>query len=212
MFGEMLLTRRVRSDEKKNEYLEIICRESERLSQLIENVLDFSAVERGKRTYDLRAVDLEAVVQRAIDAFRYRAEREGTTVSMKAEKALPPVDADEQALVLAVINLLDNAAKYGEGSPIEVSLAAGKDEAIIKVRDHGKGIDEADLRRVFERFYRGAGHEGARGSGIGLSMVKHIATAHGGVAWAHNHPAGGAVISIALPASRRERLDDSEAH
>ena len=211
MFGEMLLTRRVRSDEKKNEYLEIICRESERLSQLIENVLDFSAVERGKRTYDMKTVDLNAVVQRALDAFRYRAEREGTTVKMRADEGLPKVEADEQAIVLAVINLLDNAAKYGEGSPIEVSLTAGKDEAIIKVRDRGKGIPEADLRRVFERFFRGSGHEGARGSGIGLSMVKHIASAHGGVAWAHNHPGGGAVVSIALPARRPERLDGAEA-
>jgi two-component system phosphate regulon sensor histidine kinase PhoR len=208
MFGEMLLTKRVRDEAKQQEYLEIICSESERLSSLIENVLDFAALERGKRTYEMREAELGDVVQRAIETFHYRFEREGAAVRLSRVGAPAHARADEQAITLAVINLLDNAVKYAGGSTVEVTVETLADEIQIRVRDHGRGIPPADLERVFERFYRSQTAGRARGSGIGLSLVKHIAEAHGGRARADNAPGGGAVVTLSVP--RRDpavRLD-----
>ena len=204
MFGEMLLTKRVKSPEKQQEYLEIICRESERLTALIENVLDFAALERGKIRYDLRERDVAEVVSRAIETFRYRIEKEGTEVHLERRGAQTSVALDEQAILLAVINLLDNAVKYGEGSVVEVVVDSTPREVQVRVRDHGKGIPAKDLERVFERFYRAQGTT-ARGSGIGLSLVQHIVAAHGGRAWAEHAPGGGAIVAFSLPRLKRAR-------
>ena len=117
MFSELLLTKRVSSPAKQQEYLEIICLESERLSVLIENVLDFAALERGKRTYDMHPGDIKDVVTRAVDAFRYRAERDGTEIRLACPDEVPAVECDEQALILAVINLLDKRRKVRRWNP-----------------------------------------------------------------------------------------------
>lgn len=204
MFGEMLLTNRVRSEDKRQEYLEIICRESERLSSLIENVLDFAALERGKKKFALEDADLVDVVSRAIDTFRYRIEREGTEVRMHRVGDIPILRLDEQAVLLAVINLLDNAVKYGDGTPVDVTIERRRREVQVRIRDHGPGIPTEDLKRVFERFYRTRRKELARGSGIGLALVKHIAEAHGGRAWAANAEDGGAIVALSIPLGARE--------
>ena len=210
MFGEMLLTKRVRSEEKEQEYLEIICRESERLSSLIENVLDFAALERGKKKFALRDGDLVDVVSRAVETFRYRIEREGTEVQLERVGEIPTVSMDEQAVLLAVINLLDNAVKYGGGSPVTVTIEAAPKEIRVRVRDQGPGIPKEDLKRVFERFYRTRRKELARGSGIGLALVKHIAEAHGGHAWAENAAEGGAIVGFTLSTRRTHKATEPE--
>lgn len=200
MFAEMLLTKRVRSEEKEREYLEIICRESERLSALIENVLDFSAIERGKQTYEIREGDIEEVVQRAIETFRFRLEREGLEVHLDRRGELPPVRFDEQAILLAIMNLLDNAVKYGGEEDVRVILETGRRHVYVRVRDHGPGIPDGEHRRVFDRFYRvRRDSKSIRGSGIGLSLVKRIVEAHGGKAWAEAAEGGGAIVSFSLP-------------
>ncbi|MFK7987775.1 MAG: sensor histidine kinase [Sandaracinaceae bacterium] len=200
MFAEMLLTKRVKSEEKEQQYLEIICRESERLSALIENVLDFSAIERGKQRYEMRQGEVSEVVLRAVDTFRFRLEREGLELTLNTVGDVPPVYLDEQAILLAVMNLLDNAVKYGgEGGQVEVTLERGRRHVYVRVRDHGEGIPEGEHRRVFDRFYRVRREAGTRGSGIGLSLVKRIIEAHGGKAWAENASDGGAIVSFSLP-------------
>jgi two-component system phosphate regulon sensor histidine kinase PhoR len=201
MFGEMLLTGRVRSPDKQQEYLEMICSETERLSGLIENVLDFAALERGKRTYQMRDCDLHAVAARAVDALHYRFERENTAVEIVREGGGEPAVAhvDEEAILLVLINLLDNAMKYAPGAPIQLRVDPGPKEILLRVHDHGPGISPQDLARVFERFYRTRGRDKARGSGIGLAIVKRIAEEHRGRAWAENAPDGGAIVSVAIP-------------
>jgi two-component system phosphate regulon sensor histidine kinase PhoR len=200
----MLLTKRVRSEEKREEYLELICRESERLSALVENVLDFAALEGGKRKYLLEQRDVVDVVSRAIDAFRIRLEREGVELSLEVASEVPKVALDEQAVLLAVVNLLDNAVKYGEGTAVEVIVDTVPHAVRVRVRDHGPGIPREDLKRVFERFYRARRRQReVRGSGIGLSLVKHIAEAHGGRAWAENAKEGGAIVGFSLPIPKR---------
>ncbi|MBK8173573.1 MAG: HAMP domain-containing histidine kinase [Sandaracinaceae bacterium] len=199
MFGEMLLTNRVKSPEKQQEYLEIICRESERLSALIENVLDFAAIERGKAKYEMHERDLGDVVARAIDTFRYRIEKDGVEVRLTREGGMLVIPIDEQAILLATINLLDNAVKYGGGTGVDVKVSNVGQELVVQVRDHGPGIPAEDLSKVFERFYRSRRDVNARGSGIGLSLVEQIVTAHGGRAWAENADGGGATVAFALP-------------
>jgi len=201
MFGELLLTERVKTPEKRKQYLEIILRESERLSSLIENVLDFSALERGKQTYAFARGDLEGVVARAIETFRYRVEHEGVEVDLEVLGEIPPVEMDEQAIVLVLNNLLDNAVKYGGRTPVTVTLEQVRDFVQVRVRDRGPGIPPHARRRVFERFYRSDRDREVRGSGIGLSLVLHIAQAHGGRAWVTDAAEGpGAVVAITLPA------------
>ncbi len=202
MFGEMLASDRVRSEEKRQQYLEIIVRESERLTTLIDNVLDFSALERGRPMYAMRQRDLEEVVNHALETFRYRVEREGVEIQLDVRGELPPVKIDEQAFVLALVNLLDNAMKYGERTPITVTLEHVRDFVQVRVRDRGPGIPPQSQKRVFERFFRGRRESDVRGSGIGLALVRHIAQAHGGRAWAVNsdEEEGGAVVSFAIPA------------
>ncbi len=199
MFADMLRSDRVPSDERRLEYLDIICRESERLTSLIDNVLDFSALEGGKGPYRLKRGDLSEAVRRALDAFRYRGEQDGVEVRLLTPGELPPVLMDQEAIALAIINLLDNAVKYGGQTPVDLELTPRRSTVDVAVRDHGPGIPKHALRHVFERFYRGAHEVPTRGSGIGLSLVQHIAQAHGGRAWAKNAQGGGAVVGFSVP-------------
>jgi two-component system phosphate regulon sensor histidine kinase PhoR len=204
MFGEMLLTGRVASDEKRREYLQIIVGESERLTALIDNVLDFAKVERGKDAYDFAEGDLLEVARRAVDNLRYRAERQGVLLSLEGTHG--PCVLDERAVELAVMNLIDNALKYARGTKaIRVAvepLAHGG--AKVSVADEGPGIDAEDRSRIFDRFVRGKeAREGrTRGSGIGLALVKHIAESHGGSVRLDSRiePPTGTTFELRLPA------------
>lgn len=183
MFSEMLLTGRVPNEEKRKRYLQIIVGESERLSSLIDNVLDFAKVERGKAAYDFRYGDTSDVVLRAVEVLGYRAEGQGVEICVEANSA--PCVHDGRALELALINLIDNALKYAEGTQ-SIVVSSTMDEAgervVLSVRDDGPGISLGEQVRIFDRFVRGkeSAQSQVRGSGIGLALVKHIAEAHGG--------------------------------
>jgi two-component system phosphate regulon sensor histidine kinase PhoR len=203
MFGELLLTGRAANEDKRREYLQIIVNESERLTALIENVLDFAKFERGKSAFEFRDGDLGQAVARAVDVYRYRAERESVAIDVVIDPALPPARFDERALELMLMNLLDNALKYAkEGRRITVDVRAVKAEVQIRVIDHGRGIPFHERRRIFERFVRGSAvhDEQVRGSGIGLALVKHVAESHGGRAWVESEVGKGSTFVVTLPA------------
>ena len=184
MFSELLTTRKV-SEERRQRYCEIIHRESDRLGALIDTVLDFSRLERGKTRYEKVEVDPVEVVRNAVDMFKLRLERESVEVRFEVDGEVPLVLADGQALTLAVINLLDNALKYAEGtSEIRVRVDQSGRWVRISVSDDGPGIPVEEQRRIFDRFYRGkaAATSRARGSGIGLSIVQAVAVGHPAVA------------------------------
>lgn len=186
MFAEMLQSGRVASDAKRQEYLDIILRESERLSALIENVLDFARLERGRGNYEFAEGDVGDAVTRAANVYRYRAEREGVRLVVEVAPDLPRAQIDERAIQLAVINLVDNALKYApEGKEIVVRARADADAVRVDVVDRGPGVPPEDRERIFERFVRSktAANRTVRGSGIGLALVDHIARSHGGRAW-----------------------------
>src|SRR5690606_19876007 len=179
MFSELLLLGRA-APEKQRQYLEIIVSESERLSALIDNVLDFARVERGTAAFEFREANLVETVGRAVEVQRGRAERQGVTITTEIEEGLgdsPLAVIDERAIEIAVINLIDNALKYAPGTEeIVVALRSEKNRFVISVIDQGPGIPKAERRRIFERFVRGkAPSTQVRGSGIGLSLVQQIA-------------------------------------
>ncbi len=188
MFGEMLLSRRVASEDKRREYLQIVVGEAERLTNLLDNVLDFARAERGKTAYDFAEGDVGEAVAGAVDSLRYRAEQLGVELQARVQPSRAVFDA--RAVELAVMNLLDNALKYAKGTQaVRVSVAPGSPSAAegrsgvrIRVEDQGPGIDPGEQERIFDRFVRGRGayEQHVRGSGIGLALVKHIAESHGG--------------------------------
>jgi two-component system phosphate regulon sensor histidine kinase PhoR len=213
MFGEMLLSGRVSNNAKRQHYLQIIVAESERLTSLIDNVLDFAKVERGKDAYEFVRADAADVVRRAVDGLRYRAKELGVTLHVEAEPCIATFDAG--AVELAVANMLDNALKYGQGSPqVEVTLRPDENEParadgarafVLRVVDHGPGIEPDEQSRIFDRFVRGraAYDQRVRGSGIGLSLVKRIAESHGGSVRVLSPPVGhdrGSAFELRLPA------------
>lgn len=225
MFAEMLQSGRVGSDAKRQEYLDIIVRESERLSALIENVLDFARLERGRGSYEFTEGDVGDAVNRASNVLRYRAEREGVSLVVDVAPELPRARIDERAIQLAVINLVDNALKYAPDSR-EIVVRATRDTAEGTVRvdvvDQGPGVPAEDRVRIFERFVRlpgatsqttgkGAGATPVRGSGIGLALVKHIAESHGGRAWVESDDTkGGSTFSFSIPAGSETSADEGE--
>jgi two-component system phosphate regulon sensor histidine kinase PhoR len=200
MFSELLSTERVRGPEKVKEYGETIARESERLSRLIENVLDFARMERGGAAYEFQEGRLDAVVERALDVYRHRVEREGRRLVTKIDNGLPSLPIDENAMTLLLLNLLENAVKYGRGE-IAVYLTRVGNHLRLVVGDQGPGLPFEEHRKIFERFYRTqeARRTNVRGSGIGLSLVKHIAEAHGGTVQVDSEPGRGAAFLVDLP-------------
>jgi two-component system phosphate regulon sensor histidine kinase PhoR len=213
MFGELLQSGRVENEEKRRQYLQIIVSESERLGALIENVLDFAKVERGKAAYEFSSGRVGEVVARAVEACRVRAEREDIALELSVAENLPAVELDERALEIAVINLVDNALKYApDGKVVSVSVRGRQDAIEIRVSDQGSGIPLEDRRRIFERFVRGKTALGkqARGSGIGLALVKHIAEAHGGGVWVEDARPHGSSFVLTLAATPRLRRRPSQ--
>jgi two-component system phosphate regulon sensor histidine kinase PhoR len=205
MFGELLQSGRVDSEAKRDEYLRIIVSESERLAALIENVLDFAKVERGKSAYQFAEGSVAEVAVRAVEACRARAEREGMVLELDLDESVPSLAIDERALEIAVINLIDNAVKYAaEGKLIRIAVKFESGAVTIRVTDRGPGISDEEKRRIFERFVRGRNtqKQRVRGSGIGLALVKHTAEAHGGNAWVEDASPGGACFVVSLNVRR----------
>ncbi|HEV8320077.1 MAG TPA: HAMP domain-containing sensor histidine kinase [Myxococcota bacterium] len=210
MFGELLALGKVRDRDRELEYSRIITRESERLSFLIDNVLDFSRLERGEKGFALGTVRLADVVQGALDAFRPRLERDGPRLvaAIAPDAAAREVKGDANALTLALLNLLDNAVKYGAGQgAVTVSLRRDGAALVLAVRDEGPGIPAEYLDQVFDRFFRvpaEPGRKAVRGSGIGLSLVKAIATHHGARVAARSTVGEGSEFSLVFPLPRGE--------
>jgi two-component system phosphate regulon sensor histidine kinase PhoR len=204
MFSELLAMGRVTDREKTRRYHEIILRETERLTALIDRVLDFARIERGELAQQFEERDLVEVVDRAVEVYRHRIDERGVAFEYLPEPGLPPVRIDEHAITLAVINLIDNAVKYARGTDvIGIRIYRQGNMLLLDVYDHGAGIPEEHLKRIFERFYRyqAAALEthGQRGSGIGLSLVRHVAKAHGGSVVVTSTPGVETRFSIRLP-------------
>jgi signal transduction histidine kinase len=202
MFGETLEMGRVADEPARREYYRVITRESERLSRLIENVLDFSRIEGGRRTYAPVPTAVEPLIRETLEAFDYPLAQQGFTVDVRIPADLPDVTMDADAVGQALTNLVDNAIKYsGERKSLAVTAVVQDGWLRIAVRDSGIGIPREEHQRVFEKFYRVGRSEtqGRRGSGVGLALVRHVAEAHGGRVTVESRPGAGSCFTLWLP-------------
>lgn len=184
------------------EYLDTIQHESERLSRLVDNVLDFGKIERGKKTYRFQSVRLEQIVEQAARAAQYPLEQAGFTLEVVADPDLPSLHADPDALQQAILNLLTNAMKYSADSRrIGLRLERSNGRAHIRVIDYGIGIAADEQTRIFDSFYRSPAAQSQQipGTGLGLTIVAHIAKAHGGDVAVESALGQGSAFTISLP-------------
>jgi signal transduction histidine kinase len=202
MFAETLEMNRVTDEGSRREYYGVITRETERLTRLIDNVLDFSRIEGGRQRYDIVPTAVEPLVHEVLEAFRHPLAQQGFKVDVEIEPDLPDVPLDAAALKQALANLVDNAVKYsGERRRLRVSAGRRGDEVTLEVADEGIGIPAAETQRIFQKFYRVGRSEtqGRRGSGVGLALVKHIVEAHGGRVSVESRPGAGSRFTVHLP-------------
>ncbi|HSB62475.1 MAG TPA: HAMP domain-containing sensor histidine kinase, partial [Vicinamibacteria bacterium] len=202
MFGETLEMARVTDEARRREYYRVITRESERLSRLIDNVLDFSRIESGRRRYDRVPTAVEPLVRETLEAFEYPLAQEAFKVEVRVAPGLPPVVLDAEAVGQALANLVDNAIKYsGDEKVLAVEARVADGGLALTVSDRGVGVPPGERERIFEKFYRVGRSEtqGRRGSGVGLALVRHVAEAHGGRVTVEGRPEGGSRFTLWLP-------------
>lgn len=202
--AEMFQWNRVRDKQKAMEYINHIADETQRLTRLINKVLDFSRMDSGRWPYVFLAVDMRSMVAAAVKAFETGAAKDGYRVNMALPPALPNVRANKDAIMEVLMNLLDNAAKYSpDHKEIDVSVFQKGQMVVAEVLDRGIGIDPRKIGRIFERFYRGEDEltRQTPGTGIGLAVVKHIVEAHHGRVEVRSVRGEGSVFSIILPVS-----------
>jgi len=206
MFSEILLLRREKDDRARQEYLEIIFAETERMTHIINNVLDFANLERGLQRFSFEELQLEEVVRRHLEAFDYRFKKEQVDLFLEVEPQLPPIQGDRNALGSVLRNLLDNASKYSgeKKKKVRIRLSSDNGAVVLQVQDDGIGIPAEDLPRVFEKFYRSNNLQvrRVRGSGIGLSLVEYLVHAHQGDIRVASAPGEGSTFTIVFPALR----------
>jgi signal transduction histidine kinase len=193
---------RARDPGQAAEFGSIIARESERLTGLIQNILDFSRQQAGTLRYTPQTLDLGNLLRTVITAYAPHLEARGALVIDTLPNDIVAI-CDANACEGAVVNLLENAAKYGPGDgeeqEIEIELQRAGDRAVITVADRGRGIPAEERDRVFDGFYRASNAGEVRGAGLGLSLVRHFARAHGGDVRALPRDGGGTIIELWLP-------------
>lgn len=202
MFAETLELGRVKNDAKKMEYYGVIHSEAQRLSKLVNAILNFSHIESGQRSYQMKEFVLQDLLEDITKSYRYHAQQRGFLfrLSMPSEKIL--LNADYEALTEAIINLIDNGMKYSQEKK-EISLNCGIEDTMvfIEVGDKGIGFRAEEKDRIFDKFYRvptGNVHN-VKGSGIGLSIVKHVIDAHEGRIEVESAPGEGSTFRLLLP-------------
>ncbi len=200
-FGDLIYSGRIRDSARVREYGGLIKAESDRLTALINNILELSRLERGVRRYRLEEGFLCEAVEATVEVFRHSAEADGYTIEVEAPSPIR-TRFDESALRQALLNLLSNAAKYsGASQRIEVAVKRDESEATIEVRDFGIGIPKPEQRHIFAAFHRASQSEAQAGSGagLGLAIVREVARAHGGEVSVESEPGAGATFRVRLP-------------
>jgi signal transduction histidine kinase len=205
MFSELLAEGRVSDAAKQRSYLGIITAETARLTRLINNVLDFARIERGEKKYNFQSCNLVEVVRETAETFRPHLEANGFRLECELPATPLLVNGDRDALAQVVVNLLSNAEKYSNSNKI-ITLQVGQQSSPlpyveVKVLDRGLGVPEGCSEKIFEQFYRA--HDslssGIQGSGLGLTLARQIARAHGGDVVYEKRDGGGSCFALRLP-------------
>ncbi len=205
---DTLLEGHYRDQRQVTEYLELICRENGRLSRLIDNFLTFSRMERNKQAFRIRATQPEAVAQAAAEAVRTKFDQAACRFAMDIAPDLPEIEADPDAMVTVLVNLLDNACKYSYDDK-QIALRVTAEDHVVRfaVSDNGVGIPRRAAKRIFRRFYQVDRRlaRRAEGCGLGLSIAKFIVDAHNGRISVDSKPGQGSTFTVTLPASEKPR-------
>ncbi|MDP2885355.1 MAG: ATP-binding protein [Ignavibacteria bacterium] len=194
----------VTGQEQQQEYFHLIEREAERLTHLVENILDFSRIDKARRSYRMELSSIGDVTRKAIGRFRVLVDGQGVVIKENIESNLPPCNLDVEAYEQALLNLLDNAVKYSRDEKIvEVSARRQKDSIVVAVADRGIGIGKKDSERIFDKFFRSPLPDGRKipGSGIGLTLVKEIIEAHAGTIAVESEIGRGSTFTLSFPLS-----------
>jgi signal transduction histidine kinase len=208
MFIETLALGRLKDPAQMQEVLQLLTRETERLSALIERVLDWARIESGRKEYQREPLKVEELVEVAVAAFRAQRLEGGMDLKVEVPEGLPRVEADRHALEGALLNLLQNAYKYsGQDKRISLTARADRKWVLLAVEDNGVGIAPKDRKRIFERFYRVDNllTRKTEGSGLGLAITQRIIEAHGGRIKVHSEVGTGTAPSRPPRAAQTRR-------
>ncbi len=200
--SEMLHDEIITTESRKKEYYAVMLEQSERLSHLIDNILDFSKIEEGKKAFRFERTNLPELITNVKSAFQNRISNEGFSVSASIPHSLPEIVIDKEAIQQVLYNLLDNAYKYsGDSKNIEIIAESQEDSVKISVKDFGIGIQPEDQNKIFNHFFRGGDEltRSAKGSGIGLTIVKKIVEAHQGTITLESTLGKGSIFQVTLP-------------
>ncbi|MGQ8338142.1 sensor histidine kinase [Sunxiuqinia sp. A32] len=211
MYAETLLLKRVKTEEKKAEYLETIFEESNRLTGIVNRILNFSRIEKNKRSYDFREVDLIKLVEASLRTCKNHFESKNVECKFKSPDKPMIVVADREAVSDMLMNLMDNAVKYGkdENKQITIRLATHKKQVWLEVEDNGIGISLKDQKYIFDQFYRvteGKLANKAKGSGLGLNMVLKMMKAHGGGVSVKSKVGEGSTFILKFPVKQNNHV------
>jgi len=204
MFSEMLKNGKVLSEEKKSQYYNIISSESEQLTSLANNILDFARIERGRKKYEFQTEDMTKLIRETVERFKTSIAREDTQISLDMAPDLPTLKVDAEAISQALTNLLTNAVNYSPfEKDIKVNALKTPKGLVIEVADRGLGISRSEQKKIFEKFYR-VTQKGTdvEGSGLGLTIVEHAAKAHHGKVLVESQLGQGSKFSLVLPVDR----------
>lgn len=202
MMTEMLHHNRVEDEARKSQYYAAMLEESEHLSHLIENILDFSRIDEGRKKYEFVEVDPDKLIREFLHSIRQMIMESDFEINYNCPDKVPAVRADRNALLQVLYNLVDNAVKFsGKSRKININLVFKDNEMKLSVKDYGIGISLKDQEKIYERFYRSRESQlsGIRGSGIGLTIVKKIIEDHGGHLTLNSRPGEGSEFSVLLP-------------
>ncbi|MEM7584058.1 MAG: HAMP domain-containing sensor histidine kinase [Acidobacteriota bacterium] len=199
---DTLLDQQSPDPQQTREYLELIAAENVRLSHLVDSFLTFSRMERGTEQWDLRRSSPRQIVETAAAAVRERISAAGGRLEVQLAEPLPDIEADREALISVLVNLLDNGCKFSPGDPrLSLSATAVNGSVDFAVSDRGVGIPRRSLEKIFERFYQVDQRLSRRagGTGLGLSIVRHIVEAHGGTVMVASEVGQGSTFTVRLP-------------
>jgi len=199
---DLLRRGRVPEEDKKQSFYETLTIESERLSDIIENLLDFSKIEGGMKQYDLKPIDPKSYTADLAKRVEDHIKPKEFRLKVDIADNLPAIKVDKDSLSRALSNLLDNAIKYsGESRIVHLSSWADSENIYWEVKDMGVGISLDEQKLIFDKFFRSSefSDDSIKGSGIGLTLVKHIAEAHGGKVSVTSQKGQGSQFTLAIP-------------
>lgn len=213
--SELLQRGRVRDDQKRQNYYDMLTSESERLSRFIENILDSSRIDAGTKEYVFEETNIASLVVETVALFRKQEATDKFKIECDVVEGMPIISVDREAVSRALLNLLDNAVKFSvSGCDIHVRARSDAGHVYLEVEDNGIGIAAEDQEKIFDKFFRSksAIELGIKGSGIGLTLVAHTMKAHGGEIELDSKIGVGTKVTLKLPITRRSDWDGQDTN